>query len=107
MGSSKVENRSADLAHSVRTDRASALEELFSRPEFQELPLELSALLAKGVGSLGEIRDLEVGSQIPLDTQVGDPAWLVAGGQAIAAGEVVEVQGRLAFRVTRLGEDHE
>ena len=40
-----------------------------------------------------------------LDTEVGEPARLVANGVEIGAGEIVEVEGRLALRVTRLGRE--
>ena len=79
----------------------------WERPVFQVLPLTLSARLASGSVRIGALRALGAGTVVPLDTPVGEPSRLVADGVVIAAGEVVEIQGHLALRLTRLGEDGE
>lgn len=75
----------------------------WARPEFQPLPLTLSAQIARGQVRLGALRRLEPGELVPMDTQVGEPSQLVAEGTPIGSGEVVEVGGRLCLRLTRLG----
>lgn len=79
----------------------------WERPVFQVLPLTLSARLAEGHVRIGALRSLVPGTVIDLATPVGEPSRLVADGVVIAAGEVVEIQGHLALRLTRLGEDEE
>ncbi|MDH3285074.1 MAG: FliM/FliN family flagellar motor C-terminal domain-containing protein [Acidobacteriota bacterium] len=78
----------------------------FARAEFKSLPLALSVRLADGSLLFGELTRLAAGSVIPLDTPVGEPSRLLAGDRPIAIGELVEIRGRLEFRVTRLGVDH-
>ncbi len=75
----------------------------FGRDGFQALPLTLSARLACGETPLSELRLLEAGSVVALETQVGEPAELIAEGRQIGAGEIVEIKGVLSFRITRLG----
>jgi type III secretion protein Q len=77
----------------------------FARREFGALPIALSARIATGRASLAELRDLSPGRMLPLETPIGEPCRLVAEGAVIGAGEIVEVKGQLALRVTRLGRD--
>lgn len=85
--------------------RPKPLEELFSASAFRSLPLALSARLAQGRISLAELRDLEPGGVVPLDTPVGEASQLVAAGVPIGRGEIVEIQGRLELRLTELGSE--
>jgi flagellar motor switch/type III secretory pathway protein FliN len=85
--------------------RQKQLDELFRGDAFQSLPLALSARLAEGRISLAEVRDLVPGRVVPLDTPVGEASQLIAEGITIARGEIVEIQGRLEFRITGLGEE--
>jgi flagellar motor switch/type III secretory pathway protein FliN len=84
--------------------RAKHLEGLFEGPAFRSLPLTVSARLAEGEVPLAQIRDLSPGQVVPLDTPVGESSQLIAEGITIGHGEIVEIQGKLSFRVTRLGE---
>lgn len=88
------------------TDRATliALSAALEAPTFRELPLRLSARLAKGRSTVGRLRDLAPGDLVPLTTLVGEPARLLAGGVPIGSGEIVEVGGNLALRLSELGE---
>jgi len=88
-----------------KPEPASGVSAGWARPEFHGLPLELAARIATGNAHLSALRRLEPGSVIPLDTPVGEPTHLVAGGAVIGAGEIVEVKGRLALRLTRVGPD--
>lgn len=75
------------------------------RPEFAALPIALSARIATGCARLAALRELAPGQLLPLATPVGEPCRLLADGAVIGAGEVVEVRGQLALRLTRLGQD--
>ncbi len=75
------------------------------RAAFRRVPLTLSARLAAGRVRVGRLRELASGTILPLDTVVGEPSRLLAEGVVVAAGEIVDVQGRLALRLTRLGVD--
>jgi flagellar motor switch/type III secretory pathway protein FliN len=55
--------------------------------------------------SLGTLRTVNIGSVVPLETPVGAPTRLIADGEPIASGEIVDIQGRLALRITHLGRD--
>ncbi len=85
-------------------EKTASLEELFQRDAFKPLPLTLSARLASGHAPLQDLRLLEPGGLVSLETPVGDPSELIAEGRAIGAGEIVEIKGTLAFRITRLGK---
>jgi flagellar motor switch protein FliN len=49
-----------------------------------------------------ELRKLRIGSVVALDNPAGDAVDLYAGGQLIARGEVVEVNGHFGVRVIEL-----
>ncbi len=76
----------------------------FEREEFATLPMKLAARLASGAATLAELRALEPGTVLNLETQVGEPSILIANGEPVGQGEIVEIKGKLAFRVTRLGK---
>ena len=65
------------------------------------------ARLARGRASLTTIRELRTGSVVPLDSQVGDDVLLLAEDRPVARGELVESEGKLSFRVARIGEKDE
>ncbi len=87
----------------AKAEKQSPFAVLFDREEFHALPLRIAARLARGRVSLASLRMVEPGSLIPLETQVGEPSHLIAEGEVIGRGEIVEIKGQLAFRVTRLG----
>jgi type III secretion protein Q len=88
-------------AASAETARAAS----FLRREFSTLPIALSTRIAAGRASLAELRDLAPGQLLPLETPIGEPCRLIAEGSVIGAGEIVELKGQLALRITRLGRD--
>jgi type III secretion protein Q len=90
-------------ARSAPSDAAHAAN--FMRREFGTLPIALSTRIAVGRANLAELRDLAPGQVLPLETPVGESCRLIADGAVIGAGELVEVKGQLALRVTRLGRD--
>lgn len=80
-------------------------DDLFRQSEMLGIPLALSAQLATGSAGLGQLlKQLKPGELISLETPLGEPAYLLANGARIAAGEIVAVEGKLQFRVTHLGE---
>ncbi len=79
----------------------------WARALHENLPVHLSARLATGRIPLGVLRQIGVGSVVPLSTPVGEPARLTAGGAVIGAGEIVDVLGRLGLRLTKLGSSHD
>jgi flagellar motor switch/type III secretory pathway protein FliN len=76
-----------------------------ARRDFDALPITLSARVATGHATLAALRALTPGQVVPLSTPIGDPCRLVADGVEIGAGEIAEIRGRLALRLTRLGHD--
>jgi flagellar motor switch protein FliM len=52
--------------------------------------------------SLEELTRLRAGQIVDLDCRATDPVELVADGRRIATGELVDIEGRLGVRVTRL-----
>lgn len=52
--------------------------------------------------SLEELTRLRAGQIIDLDCRATDPVELVADGRSVATGELVDIEGRLGVRVTRL-----
>lgn len=52
--------------------------------------------------SLEELTRLRAGQVLELDCRATDPVELVADGRRVATGELVDIEGRLGVRVTRL-----
>lgn len=52
--------------------------------------------------SLEELTRLRAGQILDLDCRATDPVELVADGRRVATGELVDIEGRLGVRVTRL-----
>ena len=52
--------------------------------------------------SLEELTRLRAGQILDLDCRATDPVELVADGRPVATGELVDIEGRLGVRVTRL-----
>jgi flagellar motor switch/type III secretory pathway protein FliN len=54
--------------------------------------------------SLEELTRLRAGQILELDCRATDPVELVADGRRVATGELVDIEGRLGVRVTRLAD---
>ncbi len=74
------------------------------RPEAAGLPLTLSVCLAQGTVSIGRLRQLAPGTVVRLDTELGEPARLLAEGRPIARGELAERRGTLTLRIGAFGD---
>ncbi|MGZ5966117.1 MAG: FliM/FliN family flagellar motor switch protein [Polyangiales bacterium] len=95
----------ADEAHAMSDDGATlqlpALEESGHLAEhLAELPLAVRIEAGSATLSAREWAALAVGDVLVLDRRVGDPVTLRIGGKALARGELVEVDGALAVRIT-------
>lgn len=88
-------------------DACKRVSEAWRKALGERLPVNLSARLATGSVRLAALREMGAGAVVPLSTPVGEPARLVADGVVIGAGEIVEIQRRLALRLTRVGDGHE
>jgi flagellar motor switch protein FliN/FliY len=76
-------------------------------PDATTAPLaEVPVVIAVDIGHkqmpLVEVAELGVGSIVVFDRMVGEPVDLVANGRKVAAGEIIEVDGRFALRVTEI-----
>jgi flagellar motor switch/type III secretory pathway protein FliN len=67
-----------------------------------EAPLVVRVELATVSLSAGEWATLKAGDVIETRRRIGGPVVLRAGGQALAHGELVNVEGELGVRVTRI-----
>jgi type III secretion system YscQ/HrcQ family protein len=65
-----------------------------------ELPLDVRIEVGNATLSAREWAALAVGDVLVLDRRVGDPVTLRIGGKTLARGELVEVDGALAVRIT-------
>ncbi|MDR1613540.1 MAG: type III secretion system cytoplasmic ring protein SctQ [Planctomycetota bacterium] len=69
--------------------------------------VELRAEVGRLNVTLAELRRLSVGEVVEFATPVDSPATLVAGGRAVAVGDLVDVGGRVGVRVTALAQGRE
>jgi flagellar motor switch protein FliN/FliY len=67
-----------------------------------EVPLQVTVRLGSARLTLGELLQLQQGSVVLLDRQVGEPAEIMVGDRVVALGEMVRVGDELGVRVTRV-----
>ncbi|MCC8191010.1 MAG: FliM/FliN family flagellar motor switch protein, partial [Planctomycetes bacterium] len=67
-----------------------------------EARVEMRAEVGRLGVTLAELRRLAVGEVVEFTTGVEQPVTLVAGGQAIATGELVDIGGRVGVRITAM-----
>ena len=68
----------------------------------RDVTLRLTVEVGSTSMAVGEVMDLETGSVIELDRNVGDPADLLVNGKLIGRAEVTVEDERLAIRVVEL-----
>jgi type III secretion system YscQ/HrcQ family protein len=68
----------------------------------RDAPIELALEIARFQLSLGELERVRAGDVLATGRRVGDRVTLRAANQALAEGELVEVEGELGVRITRL-----
>ena len=67
-----------------------------------EVPLQVTVRLGSTRLALRELLELEVGSVLLLDREVGEPAEIMVGDRLIALGELVRVDNDLGVRITQV-----
>ncbi|MCE5239316.1 FliM/FliN family flagellar motor switch protein [bacterium] len=67
-----------------------------------EVPLQVTVRLGSTRLALRELLELEVGSVLLLDREVGEPAEIMVGDRVIALGELVRVDNDLGVRITQV-----
>ena len=75
-------------------------------PEFglvRDVELRLTVEVGSTKMAVGEVMQLEAGTVVELDRNVGDPADLLVNGTVIGRAEVTVEDDRLAIRVVELG----
>ena len=70
-------------------------------PDLDNLPMRLEFRLGALALTLGQLRALAPGAILQLDGAADGAVSIVAGGQRLGEGEVVDVAGRLGIRITR------
>jgi len=74
-------------------------------PFLWHVPVEITVEVGNAELPMAEVAGLSEGTVVELDTAVGQPGRLLAGGKPIALVELVTVEGKLAARVVKvLGE---
>lgn len=83
-------------------DGAARLSRTATPDRLDQLPVRLSVTLGRVTLSAAEVIRLTPGAVIPLSEPLGGPVEVMAGGQPIARGELVDVDGTLGVRLTAL-----
>ena len=66
------------------------------------LPVQLRVVVAERQGTLAELIDLQVGEIMTLEKGLDAAVTLMVHDKVIATGELVQIEGRLGVRVTRV-----
>lgn len=67
-----------------------------------DVPVQVVAVLGKKTVSVKELVGLKMGQVIDLARPVNETVDLVAGGKLVAKGELVDIDGKMGVRVTKL-----
>jgi len=67
-----------------------------------ELPIEVSCELGRVTLSGRELSELRPGAVVPVGRPLAGPVDLTVGGRVIASGELVDVEGELGVRITKV-----
>ncbi|MEP6923861.1 MAG: FliM/FliN family flagellar motor switch protein [Pyrinomonadaceae bacterium] len=68
----------------------------------EKIVVNVSVELASRRISLAEMANLRVGQTIELGSRATDPVELVTGGRTVAIGELIDIEGNLGVRLTRV-----
>ena len=68
----------------------------------RDLPVELTAEVGRLRMSARELIELGPGAVLPLGRPLAGPVELVVGGQVVAVGELVDVEGELGVRLVEV-----
>jgi len=91
-----------DNKESTESTAAATVSDAPAAAMLDDVPVTLTLELGRLSLSARELLSLRVGHVIELDRAHGDPLDVSVNGQAIARGELVEVEGRLGVRIERL-----
>jgi type III secretion system YscQ/HrcQ family protein len=69
-----------------------------------ELPVEVVCELGRVTMSGRELIELRPGAVLPVGRPLAGPVDLTVGGRVVARGELVDVEGEIGVRITRLSE---
>lgn len=67
-----------------------------------DVPFIVEAEMGRGLRTVRDVLKISAGSVIELDKEQGEPVDLMVNGTLIARGEVVEIDGNYAVRITEL-----
>jgi len=67
-----------------------------------EVPLQVTVRLGSARLTLGELLQLQQGSVLLLDREIGEPAEVLVGDRVVALGEMVRVDDELGVRITQV-----
>ncbi len=80
-------------------------QDLAVREAFQmtaDVPVQVVAILGKKTISVKELVGFKMGQVIDLARPINETVDLVAGGKLVAKGELVDIDGKMGVRVTKL-----
>lgn len=101
-------NTEAPMVHGVKFsaiepyDQSGAAISPSSIDLLKDVPLSVHAELGRTKMLVKDILRLGVGSVIELEKETGEPVDLLVNNKMIARGEVVEIEGNFAIRVTEI-----
>lgn len=67
-----------------------------------DVPVQVVAVLGKKTISVKELVGFKMGQVIDLARPINETVDLVAGGKLVAKGELVDIDGKMGVRVTKL-----
>ena len=67
-----------------------------------DIPVHVVAVLGKKIVNMKELSQMHSGSVVELDRPVAETVDLVANGKLVAKGELVDIDGKLGVKVTKL-----
>ncbi|MEW6282864.1 MAG: flagellar motor switch protein FliN [Candidatus Eremiobacterota bacterium] len=68
-----------------------------------DVPFIIEAEMGRTMRTVRDVLKIGQGTVIELDRENGEPVDLMVNGRVIARGEVVEIDGNYAVRITELG----
>jgi flagellar motor switch protein FliM len=106
MPENQMENQSLDQMTSHATDLSPdetiAQESNDSALALEKVTIKISVELVSRRISLNELANIHIGQIIELGSRATDPVELVADGKTIAIGELIDIEGNLGVRLTRV-----
>lgn len=89
---SNPEHRISDMLKRIESDH-----------DLADLPVTVSLELARTKVTLAELQDLSIGSILPFDTALPQTVRLLLDMDVVAEGELVQMDDKIAVRLTKIG----